>query len=211
MWSVLQTKLPQHCQLFSRMSGEISAIDNLDTIRSKLTLESFLEDVRVVSGSTRPTKGIAHGQDAVSILGRLMQVVSIVEPKFVGTLKGQGDTEQYTGITVPILVTGTFSSPKFAPDLENILKQTLEQGIPETKDLQKMLKGGEGEEDPKKSLEKKAKDRWKSDSSGGCKSEIDILHFGRDCLLNGAQNIRYTKPLHSHFDLLSGRCDSWLQ
>jgi AsmA protein len=43
-----------------------------------------------------------------------------VETKLVGSLKGQGDTKQREGITVPILVTGTFSSPSFAPDMKGI-------------------------------------------------------------------------------------------
>ena len=55
-----------------------------------------------------------------------------VEPKFVGTLKGQGDTEQRSEITVPVLVAGSFSSPNFRPDLEGLLKKKLEMGLPES-------------------------------------------------------------------------------
>jgi len=39
-----------------------------------------------------------------------------VEPKFVATLKGQGDTEQRSGLMVPVLITGSFASPKIRPD-----------------------------------------------------------------------------------------------
>jgi AsmA protein len=48
-----------------------------------------------------------------------------VEPKFVGTLKGQGDVMERAGVTVPVLVSGTFQSPKFRPDLEGMVKDTL--------------------------------------------------------------------------------------
>jgi len=65
-----------------------------------------------------------------------------VDPKFVGTLKGQEDTQERSGLLVPVLVTGTFSSPKFRPDLERILKQKLEKSLP---DLQKQLLPGNGQ------------------------------------------------------------------
>lgn len=72
-----------------------------------------------------------------------------IEPKFVATLVGQGDTaEQRSGITVPVLVTGTYSKPKFAPDLKSLLstqlpgKEKISEDIEQTKkkvteDLQK--------------------------------------------------------------------------
>lgn len=45
-----------------------------------------------------------------------------VEPKIVATIKGQGDIKQRSGLAVPVLITGTFSSPEFAPDLVGIIK-----------------------------------------------------------------------------------------
>jgi AsmA protein len=65
-----------------------------------------------------------------------------VEPKFVGTLKGQEDSQERSGLMVPVLVTGTFSSPKFRPDFERILKQKIEKSLP---DLQKQLLSGDGQ------------------------------------------------------------------
>lgn len=50
-----------------------------------------------------------------------------IEPKFVATLKGQGDTEQRSGLMVPVLVTGNFSSPKIRPDLKGLLNSS---GVP---------------------------------------------------------------------------------
>jgi AsmA protein len=63
-----------------------------------------------------------------------------VEPKFVGTLKGQGDTKDRAGLSVPVLVGGTFTSPTFRPDLEGMLKKTLEKGIPKPEELKDTLK-----------------------------------------------------------------------
>jgi AsmA protein len=84
-----------------------------------------------------------------------------VEPKFVGTLKGQGDTVQRSGLMVPVLVTGTFSSPKFRPDLKGMLKRGLEEGLPQPSELKKILPGESMEEGESKPLEEQAKDLLK--------------------------------------------------
>jgi len=60
-----------------------------------------------------------------------------VEPTFVATIKGQDDTKQRSGITVPVLVTGSFNSPKFCPDLKGMVKNAL--GDPSK--LKEILKG----------------------------------------------------------------------
>ena len=52
----------------------------------------------------------------------------------VGTLKGQADTKEREGITVPILVTGTFSSPSFAPDMKGVLEKTIQDRLLAPKD-----------------------------------------------------------------------------
>jgi len=57
-----------------------------------------------------------------------------LETKVVGSLKGQGDTKEREGITVPILVTGTFSSPSFAPDMKGVLEKTLQDRLLAPKD-----------------------------------------------------------------------------
>ena len=80
-----------------------------------------------------------------------------VEPKFVGTIKGQGGSMERTGLTVPVLITGTFDSPKFRPDLEGMLKQGLTEGIPDTNELQKLLPGKSGDKGESKTLEETAK------------------------------------------------------
>jgi AsmA protein len=72
-----------------------------------------------------------------------------VEPKVVGTIKGQGDTAQHSGLMVPVLVSGTFSKPKFAPDLAGMAKQQLEKKILGPEQGEKLL--------DKKGLEETAK------------------------------------------------------
>lgn len=57
-----------------------------------------------------------------------------IEPKLVGTFKGQGDTKDRSGLMVPVLVAGSFSSPKFRPDLEGVLKQEIGKSLPSIQD-----------------------------------------------------------------------------
>lgn len=72
-----------------------------------------------------------------------------VEPKVVGTIKGQGDTENRSGLMVPVIVSGTFDKPQFRPDLAGVAK----------KQLQNVVEGTEKPEDllDKKKLEEKGK------------------------------------------------------
>jgi len=62
-----------------------------------------------------------------------------VEPRIVGTLKGQGDETQRSGIMMPVLVTGNFSSPKFRPDLKSVAKQQLQEKVLESEKVKKIL------------------------------------------------------------------------
>ena len=52
-----------------------------------------------------------------------------VEPKVVGSIKGQGDTEDRAGVMVPVLVTGTFAHPQFKPDLAGVAKKQLQDAL----------------------------------------------------------------------------------
>lgn len=64
-----------------------------------------------------------------------------IDPKFVATLVGQGDTQtQRSGVTVPVLITGTFSKPKFAPDLKSMLSTSVPGKEKITQDLEKTKK-----------------------------------------------------------------------
>jgi AsmA protein len=77
-----------------------------------------------------------------------------VEPKAVFTLKGQGDTKERSGIMVPVLVTGTFDSPKFRPDLKGMIKG-LTEGVSKPSDLKKLIPGQGGEETGAKAIPEK--------------------------------------------------------
>ncbi len=77
-----------------------------------------------------------------------------VDPKFVATLKGQGDTKERSGIMVPIVVGGTFEKPKFKPDLKALLNQPL----PDKKALKEALPP---KEEVKQELKQKARDLLK--------------------------------------------------
>jgi len=66
-----------------------------------------------------------------------------VEPKAVATIKGQGDASQRSGLMVPVLVSGTFASPKFRPDLSAAAKQKIEKQVFESKEAQKLLEKDE--------------------------------------------------------------------
>ena len=52
-----------------------------------------------------------------------------IEPKLVGTIKGQGDAEDRSGLTLPVLVSGTFSKPVFRPDVESLAKDQLKKAL----------------------------------------------------------------------------------
>lgn len=51
-----------------------------------------------------------------------------VKPKIVGTIKGQGDTEDRAGLSIPIHVGGTFKKPKYSADLSGLAsKETIKE------------------------------------------------------------------------------------
>jgi AsmA protein len=81
-----------------------------------------------------------------------------IEPKFVATLKGQGDTEQRSGLMVPLLITGTFTSPKIRPDLKGMIGG----GKLDADSIKKKVLGGKtqlkgGVKEQKKVIEKQIK------------------------------------------------------
>ena len=87
--------------------------------------------------------------DGTSLMSPLVRVIATgdvnlvkelldlrVEPKFVATLKGQGDEKQRSGFMVPVLITGDFASPKIRPDLAGMIGG---QGLPSTEGLKQVL------------------------------------------------------------------------
>ena len=82
-----------------------------------------------------------------------------VEPKFVASLKGQGDTEQRSGLMVPVLITGSFSDPKIRPDLKGMLDSGV---IPDAEGLKQILGTKEGQEEKIESVKEDVKKQIKS-------------------------------------------------
>jgi AsmA protein len=72
-----------------------------------------------------------------------------VKPTVVSTIKGQGDEEKRSGLTIPVLVGGTFKAPKFSPDLEALVKDQ----IPSEEEFSNIIKTGEVPEERKEQLE----------------------------------------------------------
>jgi AsmA protein len=97
-----------------------------------------------------------------------------IEPKFVDTLKGQGDRRDRSGVTVPVLVTGTFSSPKFAPDMNALVQEGIKRALPKVPGLKGLLPGGASEESPESTEEKSP-----SSLEEGAKGLLKRLPFGR--------------------------------
>lgn len=75
-----------------------------------------------------------------------------IEPKAVGTLKGQGDETQRSGVMVPVVVSGSFAAPQFKPDLDTATKQQIEKKVTESKEFKKVF-----EKEELKPHEEKAK------------------------------------------------------
>ncbi len=64
-----------------------------------------------------------------------------VRPKIVGTLQGQGDTMERSGLVVPIRVQGTFAKPEYSADLRDIANRaTLEEAIKDPEGTKKKVK-----------------------------------------------------------------------
>lgn len=81
-----------------------------------------------------------------------------VEPKFVATLKGQGDTESRSGIMVPVLITGSFTDPKIRPDLKGMLSGE----TPDTEGIKKLINDKETQKEKVESVKKEAQNLMKS-------------------------------------------------
>ena len=77
-----------------------------------------------------------------------------VEPKVVKKLATQDKEKVYSNVTVPVLVSGTFSAPKFSPDLESLAKQQIQEKLLESDKVQKYIekKGLQKYEEPAKNL-----------------------------------------------------------
>jgi AsmA protein len=155
-------------------NGAIVGIDLAGMVRNveatfglaKKEAEKPKTDFTELNTPFKITNGVVKTTDT-TLMSPLLRVLAIgnanlvsealdfrVEPKFVASLTGEGGSMGQTGITVPVLVTGTFSSPKFRPDLKGMVTKGLEGGLPNASEL---LKGkGTSKESVTKDLKEKA-------------------------------------------------------
>ncbi len=81
-----------------------------------------------------------------------------IDPRFVAPLGGAADTAAPAGVTVPVLVSGTFEKPSFQPDLKGLVQQHFGE---ELEGIRQKIEKGDLKKEDLKSLEKKAKDLLK--------------------------------------------------
>ncbi len=65
-----------------------------------------------------------------------------LEPKLVGTIKGQGDQKNRSGVLVPLKITGSFSNPKIRPDATQALQKAISDPEQFKKDVKSMEQQG---------------------------------------------------------------------
>ncbi len=105
-------------------------------------------DFSELGGTFTITNGILKNDD-LKLLSPLIRVTGAgkanmpkktldyrVEPKLAATLEGQGGQQEASGIEVPILITGPWSSPRFAPDLKSMIqnRENIEKTIDSIKE-----------------------------------------------------------------------------
>ena len=91
-------------------------------------------DFSEMGGSFTITNGVLKNDD-LRLLSPLIRVTGAgtvnmppktlnyrVEPKIAASLEGQGGQADVKGIEVPILITGSWSNPRFAPDLASMIQ-----------------------------------------------------------------------------------------
>ena len=77
-----------------------------------------------------------------------------IEPKIIGSCKGQGSAFAKKGVAIPLMLGGTWEKPSWKLDLAAVLKMDPKDLKKITKDLQKgiksLIKGKDGEKPEKK-------------------------------------------------------------
>ena len=109
---------------------------SLDALQNSFD-EAQSTDFAELSGSYTIQQGVVNNQDLsmVAPLFRLSGKGTVpmppktlnyrVEPKLVGDLEGQGGDSGAKGLAVPLMITGSWSNPKVAPDLAGALTDQL--------------------------------------------------------------------------------------
>ncbi len=131
--------------------GAIKGINLAAMLRNVTTAfaasgEQQKTDFAELSGTWTMTQGILSNDD-LSLQSPLLRVagagtVSLpprtldyrVEPRAVASIEGQGGSKDLAGITVPVIIDGSWDAPRFRPDLAGALQNNL-------KDPGKLLQG----------------------------------------------------------------------
>ncbi len=126
-------------------------------------------DFAELSGTFRIDKGILRNDD-LKLLNPLIRLAGAgtshlpkrrvdyrVEPKVVGTLKGQGGKAEATGVMVPVIVKGPWHDLKYRPDIAGLAGDVAKdpaKALEGAKETIKDATEGLGVKDPKKALKK---------------------------------------------------------
>lgn len=139
-------------------NGAIKGINLAQIIRTALTdpisgwsnATSSDTDFSELNGSFKISNGTLSNND-LKMLGPLLRLTGAgstsipaqtinyrVKPKLVASLEGQGGQADQGGLNIPVLVTGTWSNPKFAPDLAAVISDPTEvlKGVESLEKLQ---------------------------------------------------------------------------
>ena len=116
------------------------------------TIENGVLDIR----NTRMTSTLLRVQ-AVGKADLVKETLKLrIEPTFVTTRKEDVEKMKRSEVMVPVLVTGSFSSPEFRPDLKGVVRKKLEEKVFESEKFKEIFEKEElkpFEKDVKKLLE----------------------------------------------------------
>ncbi|MGD1933272.1 MAG: AsmA family protein [Candidatus Phaeomarinobacter sp.] len=153
-------------------NGAIKGINLAQIIRTALTdpisgwsnATSSDTDFSELNGSFNITNGTLANND-LKMLGPLLRLTGAgrtsiaqqtinyrLKPKLVASLEGQGGAADKAGLDIPVIVTGTWSNPKFAPDLAAVISNPTEilKGVESLEKIQPkdIIRGLLGQEEP---------------------------------------------------------------
>jgi len=153
-------------------NGAIKGVNLAQIIRTALTdpisgwsnATTSDTDFSELNGSFSITNGVLSNSD-LKMLGPLLRLTGAgstsiaqqtinyrLKPKLVATLEGQGGAADKTGLDIPVIVTGTWANPKFAPDLAAVISNPTEvlKGVESLEKLQPkdIIRGLLGQEEP---------------------------------------------------------------
>lgn len=156
---------------------KFSAFDGLYTIRNGVLTVAKYEDMQLKSPLLRLS---AKGTSKLP-----PQTLDFrIEPKIVGTCKGQGGAFAKKGVAVPLLLKGTWDNPSWGLDMKALMKmgpEALKGGVEGAKDTVKGLIKGAKEINPAAGGKAKEGDKGKD-------SPVDKIKKGIGGVLGGSKD-----------------------